>query len=225
RSLATWSPTSGVVARAHRTEPFVRWFRSAADDAYLELQRLVGRGYGVDWIDSYVLRTTAWQPRPRVLAPVLLPRLLSPEEHDFVGFDFVGVRPTLRIEPAAYLDALLRDVLVAGVEVRVRRLASRDDVLGLPQTTVVNCLGLAGGAMFGDDSVTPVKGQLVRLVPQPEVTYGLSAIETDAGDFFYMAPRSDGIVLGGSAVRGDATLDVDDALTRTILGVHAAVMA
>jgi hypothetical protein len=35
-----------------------------------------------------------------------------------------------------------------------------------------------------------VRGQLLRLIPQPEITYGLTY-----GEEFYMVPRRDGIIL------------------------------
>lgn len=54
--------------------------------------------------------------------------------------------------------------------------------------------------MFGDDELTPVKGQLVVLVPQAEVTYSAAG----------MLPRADGIVLGHVVQRGVWSLDVDE---------------
>jgi len=47
--------------------------------------------------------------------------------------------------------------------------------------------------------MTPVKGQLTVLVPQPEVNYSIGG----------MMPRSDGIVLGHVQQRGIWSLDVD----------------
>jgi glycine/D-amino acid oxidase-like deaminating enzyme len=60
----------------------------------------------------------------------------------------------------------------------------------------------------------PLKGQLVVLAPQPEVDY----ITVGPGPgVMYMMPRRDGIILGGSFVRGDASLEPDPAQTERIL--------
>jgi hypothetical protein len=61
--------------------------------------------------------------------------------------------------------------------------------------------------LFGDDEVTPVKGQLVVLVPQAEVRY------TVAG----MMPRSDGIVLGHVAQPGVWDMSVDDVARKRVV--------
>ncbi|MEN0064206.1 MAG: FAD-dependent oxidoreductase [Myxococcota bacterium] len=227
QSLATWSPGSNVVRHALRSPAFDEAFATDAQDAYLELQRLVGRDYGVSWVDTYVLRKQPWDRRFRSsrLYPSLPVQRLEAHEHPFVTHQHVGLRPSLRMEPAIYLDALLRDVLAAGGRLVLREFESRDHILNLPVRTVVNCLGRSGGQWFDDDSVIPIQGQLLRLVPQPEITYGLSSIETDQGDFFYMTPRADGIVLGGSSVRNEASLDPNDAITQAIVDVHASVMA
>src|SRR5690606_21827241 len=55
--------------------------------------------------------------------------------------------------------------------------------------------------LFGDEELTPVKGQLVVLPPQPEVTYTLGG----------MLPRNDGIVLGHVQQRGVWSMEVDEA--------------
>ena len=53
---------------------------------------------------------------------------------------------------------------------------------------LVNATGYGSRALFGDESIVPVRGQLARMIPQPEVNYGL----------FYkgvsFVPRRDGMV-------------------------------
>jgi len=51
--------------------------------------------------------------------------------------------------------------------------------------------------LFGDESVIPVRGQTARLIPQPEVTYGLST------DNFSVVPRSDGLMVQAFGNGGD----------------------
>ena len=44
-------------------------------------------------------------------------------------------------------------------------------------------------ALFKDESIIPVRGQTARLIPQPEVTYGLNTADLS------MVPRSDGLMV------------------------------
>jgi glycine/D-amino acid oxidase-like deaminating enzyme len=83
---------------------------------------------------------------------------------------------------------------------------------------VFNCTGLGAGALFGDTELTPMRGQLAVLLPQPEIGY---ATETDDG--MYMFSRSDGVILGGTADRGDWSTAVDPATTDRLLARHAAI--
>ncbi|MCR2833893.1 FAD-dependent oxidoreductase [Parerythrobacter lacustris] len=38
---------------------------------------------------------------------------------------------------------------------------------------IVNCMGYGAKAIWGDDSLVPVRGQIAWLVPQPEARYAL----------------------------------------------------
>ena len=62
-------------------------------------------------------------------------------------------------------------------------------ITDLAEPVVVNCTGYGARALFGDQSLVPVRGQIAWLTPQPEVTYAL----------YYrgisMVPRHDGIVI------------------------------
>jgi glycine/D-amino acid oxidase-like deaminating enzyme len=86
---------------------------------------------------------------------------------------------------------------------------------------VFNCTGLGAGALFGDPEIEPVRGQLVVLLPQPEVTYNLLGV----GGPTYMFPRHDGVVLGGTFDHGVATTEPDAAITAQILARHKAMFA
>jgi D-amino-acid oxidase len=82
---------------------------------------------------------------------------------------------------------------------------------------IVNCTGLGSNALFGDQELMPIKGQLAIILPQPEVDYIM--IQGD----YYMFPRSDGIVLGGTHDRGEWSPAVDAAVTARILENHRAI--
>jgi hypothetical protein len=74
------------------------------------------------------------------------------------------------------------------------------------ESLIVNCTGLGSKDLFGDETLTPVKGQLTVLVPQPEVTYACRTM-----------PRSDGIALGTTQERGVTSLEPNDAARTRIV--------
>jgi glycine/D-amino acid oxidase-like deaminating enzyme len=119
---------------------------------------------------------------------------------------------TMHVETSVYLAALLADFRLAGGRVVVREFPDVASVRELPEPVVVNCTGLGARELFGDAELTPVKGQLSVLVPQPEVDY-----MTFGPERLYMIPRRDGVALGGTAERGVETLEPDPEATRRIL--------
>jgi D-amino-acid oxidase len=124
---------------------------------------------------------------------------------------------TMLIEPPVFLTAITRDFLLRGGRIHVREFHEQRDLFQLEERVVVNCAGLGARALFGDAELTPIKGQLAILLPQPEVDYIMIK-----GDY-YMFPRRDGIVLGGTHDRDEWRLDVDPAVTTRILANHRAI--
>ena len=68
----------------------------------------------------------------------------------------------------------------------------------------------------------PLKGQLIVLIPQEEVTYGTNGGVRDSpqGAFVHMMPRRDGIVLGGTSERDVWTTDINDAERKRVVVGH-----
>jgi D-amino-acid oxidase len=208
-----------VYDHQRRTPEFSRQFVAAAEFAYRRYQILANPKYGVRWIHNYYLTNDRW-PDNALIGPAgplaaFLPAMrdLAPNEHPFSGFSFVRRIDGMLIEPPIYLAAMLLDVRAAGGAVRVIEIADRDAVRALAEEVVFNCTGLGAKAIFGDDELIPVKGQLTFLLPQPEVDY--AALHGD----YYMFPRSDGILLGGTHERDVWSLEVDrEARTRVLAG-------
>jgi len=113
----------------------------------------------------------------------------------------------------------MRDFLIAGGKLVVGELPDRRAVNALPQSVVLNCTGLGARSLFGDEELTPIKGQLTILLPQPEVDY-----ITLAGDF-YMFPRRDGILLGGTHERGVWSMEPNQEAKARIVDGHAKFFA
>ena len=95
---------------------------------------------------------------------------------------------------------------------------------GLSENVIINCTGLGSKALFNDPELMPLKGQLTVLVPQSEVTYstsgGARAPVTPEAGFIHMMPRSDGIVLGGTSIRDDWSLEVNEKERQRIVETH-----
>jgi glycine/D-amino acid oxidase-like deaminating enzyme len=204
KAYAGFTPTSGLIS-AEFSPDWEAQFRTAVEIAYRQLQLLVGSRYGVSWIDSYNTsdlppgQGPASQNPAQANAGDLLPpgvqqtsgrEVLGPGEHPFPA-KYATRRQSIRIEPSIYLDALLQDFVAFGGRVVVRTFDTPRDLMALSEPIIVNCSGLGSRTLFGDETMMPVKGQLVLLVPQPEVTYSCRAM-----------PRSDGIALGSTQERG-----------------------
>ncbi|CAN5384974.1 FAD-dependent oxidoreductase [soil metagenome] len=212
-----WSPFS-VHAPGSTTPEYLQQFERAARFANRYFQSLAGSVYGVRWIENYVLSNTP----PQGGGPMadLYPgrERLEPSQHPFAA-PYVDRFSTMLIEPATFLNAITRDYLLRGGRVVVREIHDRRELASLPEPVIVNCTGLGSHTLFGDEELIPVKGDLAVLLPQPEVDYIVLAGE------FYMFPRSDGIVLGGSRQRGEWSTEPDLAVIQRILEGHRAVFS
>jgi glycine/D-amino acid oxidase-like deaminating enzyme len=119
-----------------------------------------------------------------------------------------------------FLPAVLLDYRAGGGRVVVREFRDMEDVRQLPHAVIVNCTGLGSRALCGDSDMTPVKGQLTVLAPQPEVDYIVLAPNN-----LYMMPRQDGIILGGTSERGEWSLEPNPREIERIMTGHRALFA
>jgi D-amino-acid oxidase len=218
-----WDPVTAY-DHEHVTPEFRRQFAEAGRFAFRRYQSLVGDAYGVRWLPLYNLsRDSARVPAPPESAyseiEPLYPeaRQLPRAEHPF-EVPFVYRRYSMLIEPAIYLNALLRDFLTARGNLVVREFRDTRELAALPESLLFNCTGLGSRELFHDDELIPIRGQLLFLLPQPEIDY----MTVGPGDI-YMFPRRDGVLLGGSHERGVWDTTVDPATSARILGENAAL--
>lgn len=187
------------------TPEWMAQFQAAMAYSWQRFQALVGERYGIRWLPTYEeTRRTAiendWMDPYYPNA-----RMLKPGDHPFpvdqaIAFD------TMYVETPRFMAQLTSEVLGAGGTIHMRRFEDLADVTTLTERLVFNCTGIGAKALVGDDLLTPVRGQLAVLQPQPEVRYAF------AGNAGYMFPRGDGILLGGTFERGewDATPQPED---------------
>jgi glycine/D-amino acid oxidase-like deaminating enzyme len=209
-----------VADHDRRTPQFNDQLLRSAKFSYTYFQQFAGDDYGVHWVRTYQVEDAPfWDSNaaaPRITFPDPFPDLheMPPGEHPFPR-RYVQQYRTMLIEPNVYLRALLRDFYLAGGKLVLQEFHELSEIARLPEPVVVNCTGLGARALFADSELIPIKGQLTYLLPQPEVDYVVLSSE------LYMFPRSDGIVLGGTHVRGDWGLDPDLAAKSRVLEGHA----
>jgi glycine/D-amino acid oxidase-like deaminating enzyme len=207
-SLASglWTPDSRICLEEHATPAFKQTWESMARQSYRTYQTLLGLpGNPVEFIDNYFVADSgrgqrhanpanANRPRFASLEGELIGDLLplgedfGPGTHPF-GARYLRRNTLMMFNLSAYARLLLSDFRLNGGQIEIQEFHSPGQLGQLPQKTLINATGYGARALFGDRSVTPVRGQLARLIPQPEVNYGLFYKDVS------FVPRRDGLVL------------------------------
>ncbi|MET7679026.1 hypothetical protein [Streptomyces sp. NPDC005423] len=78
---------------------------------------------------------------------------------------------------------------------------------------IVNCARLGAGELAADDSVRPIRGQHV-VVKNPGITEFFSEDTGLSPDLVCIYPHGETVVLGGTAIDGEAGLQEDPATAR-----------
>jgi D-amino-acid oxidase len=215
-----WLPVTVYDHDRALTPEFTAQFVAAAQYGYRRYQIMTDPKYGIRWMRNYTLSDTPWDSPidagVRGLIHDMLPEIkdLPAGSHAFAG-KYARQFDGMIVEPPIYLPAMLTEVRIAGGRVVVREMKSLEEVRALPEKLVFNCTGLGAKALFGDEEMTPIRGQLTILLPQPEVTYATVYEDT------YMFSRRDGVVLGGTHEMGDWNLQPDMVTKTAILAKQA----
>lgn len=109
------------------------------------------------------------------------------------------------VDMARHLSWLTGQLRALGTAVRIERL---DELAAaaVGVDVVVNCTGLGARELVGDQALTPVRGQVVVAAQ-----FGLTDWVLDHSDpeqLVYVVPRTDTVLLGGTAEEGDEDLTV-----------------
>ena len=208
-SLATglWTPDSRICLEEHATPEFKQLWQGMARQSFQTYQTLLGLpGNPVEFIDNYFVsdaprsphesrppRPDDGKPRFADLQRELIPELI-PNGVDFVpgqhtlGAHYLRSNTQMMFNLTAYARLLLADFHTNGGKIDVREFHSPADLGPLPEKTLINATGYGARALFGDQSVTPVRGQLARMMPDSTVNYGLYYKRVG------FVPRRDGLV-------------------------------
>jgi glycine/D-amino acid oxidase-like deaminating enzyme len=204
RATGTWSPDSRI-ADADKVAPdFPALWEEMARTSYATYQTLLGLpGEPVSWSDRYTLSDGAGVGggRPHAEGAVhfaeygerlhdIVPGFhdLSAGEHPFpVARVRHGVSMQFNVTDLAHM--LTNDFLMEGGRIETMTFDTPADLARLKEPVVVNCTGYGARALWKDETITPVRGQIAWLAPQPEVRYGLYYRHVS------VLPRPDGIVV------------------------------
>jgi len=218
-----WTPDSRICTTEYATPAFEALWAQMASSSFQQYQRMLGLpGEPVEWRDSYVLSEMPFdqpmdggeddEPDYASLERKLLPRLRPPsqvltaQQHPF-PLPYARRSASMTFNLTAYAQKLMDDFLQAGGEFHARTFESPRQFADLREKTLINCTGYGARALLGDDSIIPVRGQTARLIPQPEVDYGLYW----RGHNLNVVPRRDGILvqaqMPGDFNNTDTTVD------------------
>lgn len=186
RTTGGWTPDSRIALAEKAAPGFAeRW----AEMARFSLHRYRGYlslpGDPVEWIDTYNLFDDPPERRTfphdaldfatyaRSLGgPFPSGEDVPPERSPFpVAYTRRSAQMIFNI--ADYGRTLMNDFRAAGGRFVRREFNSLAELGELPQKMVINCPGYGARALCRDQSVTPVRGQISWLLPQPEARYGV----------------------------------------------------
>ena len=225
-SFATgiWSPDSRIVSATH-AQPFASTWELMARTSFRKYQTLLGLpGMPVEWARMFQLSDTPFgsqahhgadgEPEYPDLSKQLIrditpqPTLLSDAENPF-SVTYARRYPLLMFNISAYSRLLTDEFISGGGDIVYRQLKEKQDFANFDENTIINCTGYGARTLLDDDSILPVRGQTCKLIPQPEVTYGVQYFSQKVS--FY--PRRDGLLVqtGGENDFGNPHAVVDPA--------------
>ncbi len=232
-ATGTWSPASRVCDPKVVNPAFQKTWEEAAQYSFRRFQNLLGMNDIACWTEEYFVYNEPPPSVPMRVNPAMatqggeafeLPGLipervqLTKREHPFGAKKWVGRRANLMFNIPSYLHQHLSDFLLFGGKVRVQEIKRLEDIDALPERVAVNCMGLGAKAVFNDDELTPISGQLSCLIPQADVQYKLNTMGAS------IIARKDGIYLGGNGIVGNWDTTPSKEQTEKVVGILQKLM-
>jgi D-amino-acid oxidase len=239
RATGSWTPDSRIALTDAAGPKFGDLWEEMARTSFKAFRSYLGLpGDPVEWRDRYNLSDLspaerhAHQP-PDPLGFAHYEDRISDLEPDFETMPpgstpfptpYVRRASQLQFNVADYAHTLMSDFFAAGGRFERREFHSPSELATLKEKVVINCPGYAARALWKDESIVPVRGQIGWLIPQPELTYGLYYNGVS------VVSRRDGIVvqvLDGGDMRGygDANETPDRAESEGGVATLAALFA
>lgn len=189
RATGVWSPDSRIALTNSVTPDFPALWEKMCRASFHTYESYLGMaGNPVEWTDAYLVsdmspaEMQANRPRNDTLSFAhyqdrvtdLTPRSheLPPGSHPFPT-RYARRVSMLMFNIAAYSRQLVRDFLVEGGKIERVEFHSPSELSQVAQKVVINATGYGARALWKDESIVPVRGQVAWLIPQPEVNYGV----------------------------------------------------
>ena len=216
RATGSWTPDSRIALASAVAPGFAAQWETMARASFFYYQSFYGMpGSPVEWTDRWSLSD---RPRRDPRAPIDpnlrddLQGARPKPQHDFIHLNsriadltprpiemppgshpfpvpFASRSSSMAFNVADYSRQLLTDFLISGGKIAQREFHAPQELTTLPQAIIVNCPGYGGRALWSDESIVPVRGQIAWLIPQEGAQYGLQYRGLS------MLARRDGIVM------------------------------
>jgi D-amino-acid oxidase len=189
RATGSWTPDSRVALSNSVSADFPALWEKMCRYSFHTYESYLGLpGNPVEWLDRYSImdapRTRPassraeeaglpfahYQDRIGDITP--RPRELDPGTHPFPA-QRVFRNSSLTFNIAGYSRQLVNDFLVEGGRIERAEFHTPGDFAPLSQKVLINCTGYGARALWRDESIVPVRGQITWLIPQPEVNYSV----------------------------------------------------
>jgi len=214
RATGSWTPDSRVALASAVSPTFAAEWEEMARASFFMYQSYYGMpGTPVEWTDRWSLSDTQRvAPTPGAAVDPNIRADRPAPQHDFIHLNsriadltprsivmppgstpfptpYVTRSSSMTFNVADYSRQLLTDFLIYGGKIETREFHSPQELTQLSQKVIVNCPGYGGRALWGDESIVPVRGQIAWLIPQEGAQYGLNYKGLS------MLSRRDGIVM------------------------------
>lgn len=201
-----WKP-----AHAEPRERLIKWANETYD-WFQSLPNQAASDNGLQWIPSMLHQTSFdnnldWANHVADLRPVVTPAGLPSE--------ITGTyKATLPIaDMSRFLPWLITQSNFIGVKEVFRTILDVEEARAYGELVVI-ATGLATNTLIPDAGLYPIQGQIVRVQNPGNVGYHkFNTAETT----LYVIPRVDDVVIGGTHVKHESSLQIDSKLQQTML--------
>jgi D-amino-acid oxidase len=190
RATGSWTPDSRVALTNSVAPDFpALWEKMCRTSFHMYESYLGMAGNPVEWTDRYNLSDVAPGQGPA--------RTRSADELDFARFQnrvtdltprsvdlppgshpfptrYARRNSSLTFNVADYSRQLVNDFLVEGGKIERVEFHSPSELSAISEKTVINATGYGARALWKDESIVPVRGQIAWLIPQQEVSWGFT---------------------------------------------------
>ncbi len=220
RATGSWTPDSRIALTTSASPDFPALWEKMCRKSFHTYESYLGlAGNPVEWMDRYDLSDGSPSDRRAIRRPAEAlefahyqdrVRDLTPHSHDLPPGShpfptrYATRNSSLTFNIASYSRQLVTDFLIEGGKIEHVEFHSPSELSQLAQKVVINATGYGARALWNDESVVPVRGQIAWLIPQPEVNYGVGYKDVN------ILARRDGIVVQRMASEMDGYNDANE---------------